>query len=58
MEAKELQQIKIKAELEISRILDELNQVCCENNFQVEEISLTTIKTDFDRKFDVDIHIV
>ncbi len=56
--AAELQGLKCKAEIKINSILHKFNGICVENDFQIEDIKLTTENTDALRAFDVDILIV
>lgn len=56
--AKELQAAKIDAELSIMEILQDFNDLCVANDFQLEGLVLNTQETDQDRVFDVDILIL
>lgn len=57
MDAKELQELKVDVEMKIEYLLTSFNQVCCDNDFQAEEVRIETRNTDRDRRFSVDIFI-
>ena len=54
----ELQDKKCKAEIKIMKILQNFNDLCVANHFQLEGIGTTISNTDADRTFDVDLLIV
>jgi hypothetical protein len=58
MTVKEFQQAKIAVELQIEAILNDFNQLCVVNDFQLEKVQIKTIGTDEDRIFSVDILVV
>lgn len=56
--AKELQEKKLRAELEIMKILKQFNQVCIENDFQLEGATLNIEGNDANRTFEIDLYII
>lgn len=57
LSAKELQELKCKAEVRIADILFSLNQKCADNHFQYSGIEVKAHDTDHDMTFEVDINI-
>ena len=58
MTAKELQNIKLETEMAIESLLKSFNKVCVSNDFQLEEVRITSNETDINRSFNVDLLIL
>ncbi len=56
--AKQLQEAKIMAEKSIIDTLNAFNQLCVDNDFQLENVDVKIISSDRERRFDVDLGII